>query len=730
MMKNKINHILVFLFVCSICLGQQNSQTKDIDPKNWRISFAGSSVTWGDGYLQSGLVKEAILNIQRNKSTTVEPDMVEVKGDKSYLDGVNDRKYFGGKALKITGTNSSIKFSITGDEITLIQGIERDNSCASEIEVYIDGVLHDTMNNWNNSPIGTDRLEFAGDGTTKQFDLGKAFTFGHQIRLNDKSLKGDHNKGGYGGGAIPNDLDYLVIRKYGTDKNGDPEVHHWISLKNAPAKGDKVEITFSYGEEITYEKTTIGKSNKGELESPFGDGDVSFDITRPTRVSSGLDFRETDDRAIKTYRFANSKKREVELKIKGNHKGAKGIPYFIFNFATNRFFHFQNAGIGGWKLTFFNNPKEFHRGYKKIAAFSPDILYFETTPNDDWGVKGYKLYAEYPNFSLQELQSIRTLPIKSIQYNAGSDTYNFQKWVGKIDKITPSTVTFLTDSQHKIDTPHQKGDYVFVGGYYSNNKEYVVRKVEKYDKTTHQIFFDSPITPDELIYKDISMLQGMEIRVRSFAVFEKEFREFIGHIRKLKPEINITTMVNPLPIIGARELWGYWELMNDIAKETAVENLEIKPFYDYQYSQNRDKEVFLDASTLKVNPLTGYMEAKINGLDGKNRQNYEVIVNGKDVYGSDAVVRNPYAYGVDTDLKKEKLNMDYRKEGVRAKQKINQKMELVFLKNPPKSGKIHIRFSTKNWSGDGCHVRTGDEGSKIYGAIYYDYFSKFISNLK
>src|SRR5690606_11648515 len=121
----------------------------------------------------------AILNIQRNKSTTVEPDIVEEKVNKSYLDGVRDRKYLGGKDLKITSTNSSIKFSITGDEITLIQGIERDNSCASEIEVYIDGVLHETMNNWNNSPIGTDRLEFAGDGTTKQFDLGRAFTFGH-----------------------------------------------------------------------------------------------------------------------------------------------------------------------------------------------------------------------------------------------------------------------------------------------------------------------------------------------------------------------------------------------------------------------------------------------------------------------------------------------------------------------------------------------------------------------
>ncbi|MFD1632126.1 hypothetical protein [Pseudopedobacter beijingensis] len=705
-------------------MGQHNLDHIRTASKNWRISFAGSSVTWGGGFLQSGLVKEAILNIQRNQSITVEPDMVKVLGNSSYLSGPDNQKYFDGKALKITGINSSIKFSITGDEITLVQGIERDNHAASEIEVYIDGNLYDTINNWNTSPIGIDKLEFKGDGVKKQFDLGRAFTFRHQLLLNEKILKGDHNQGGYGGGEIPKDLDYLVIRKYGKDKHGDPEVHHWISFKTAPAKGDKVLVAFSYGEEISYEKTTIGKSDKGELESPFGDGDVSFDITKPTRVSSGLDFRETDDRAMKTYRFETIQKRDVELKIKGNYKESKGIPYFIFNLATNRIFYFQNAGIGGWKLAFFNNPNEFYRGYKKIASFSPDILYIETTPNDDWSVKGYKLYTEYPDLSLTELQSIRTLPIKSITYNKESDTYNFQKWVGRIDKITAQSVTYLADKQHQTDALPRRGDYVFLGGYYSNNKEYVVRKVDRYDDTKYQIFFDKPITAQELIYKDIETLKGMEIRVRSLSVFEEEFREFIAHMRKAKPELKIASMVNPLPIIGARELWGYWDLMNDISKDIKVDNLGIQTFYDYQYSQSRDKEVVVDANALKINPLTGYMEASIDRFDGKNRQNYEVIVNGKNVYGLDAVVRNPYAYGVDTGLKKEQLNMDYRREGVRANQGINQKMELVFLKNAPKSGKIHIRFSTKNWSGDGCHVRTGDDGSKLYGEVYYDYFNK------
>src|SRR5690606_18035952 len=177
-MNKRFHVILLFILVPFVCFTQQKPDVSHVASKNWRISFAGSSVTWGGGFLQSGLVREAILNIQRKKSTTIEPKMVKVEGRKSYLNGPNDQKYFGGEALKITGVNSSIKFSIAGDEITIVQGIERDNNSASEIELYIDGKLYDTFNNWNATPIGTDKKEFNGDGVNKQFDLGRAFTFG------------------------------------------------------------------------------------------------------------------------------------------------------------------------------------------------------------------------------------------------------------------------------------------------------------------------------------------------------------------------------------------------------------------------------------------------------------------------------------------------------------------------------------------------------------------------
>src|SRR5690606_16275113 len=138
----------------------------------------------------------------------------------------------------------------------------------------------------------------------------------------------------------------------------------------------------------------------------------------------------------------------------------------------------------------------------------------------------------------------------------------------------------------------------------------------------------------ELVYQDIAILKGMEIRVRSFSVFEQEFRQFVDHIRTLRPAVKIASIVNPLPIVGARELWGYWDLMNDLSKEIDFENLKIQPFYDYEFSQARDREVVIDARALRINPLTGYTEGIIEGFDRRNIQNCEIIVDGKNVYGS------------------------------------------------------------------------------------------------
>src|SRR5690606_2328961 len=114
-----------------------------IPNENERYSFTGSSVTWGDGYLQSGYVKEFIQWKQSRVARAIVPSQ--------FSEGtvLVNRKYFLGEALKLEGVGTEIEFSITGNEVTVVQAIERTNAAASEIEIYIDGVLHDTFNNFN-----------------------------------------------------------------------------------------------------------------------------------------------------------------------------------------------------------------------------------------------------------------------------------------------------------------------------------------------------------------------------------------------------------------------------------------------------------------------------------------------------------------------------------------------------------------------------------------------------
>lgn len=696
---------------------------------NLRTSFVGSSVTWGDGFLQSGLVKETILNMQKRKSNVIlcnDSSIVPINaGSQTLLNSVNDRKFFNGNALKITGTNAEISFTLEGDEVSIIQGIERSNLNASEIEIYVNGVLYDTFNNWNTSAIGSTTKNFTGNGIDTKFDLGRAFTFGHTVTVNGVTKVGTLYQGGYGG-AIPTSDDFMIIRKYGTDVYGNPEVHHWIYFKVAPVNGSAIVSNFNYGEELSYEKTTIGKTNAGILESAYGDGDVSFDLSNPASLSSGLDYRETDKRVIKTYRFASKATRVIKLKIKGNYNGASGTPYFIFNFATNRLFHFQNAGIGGWQLNTFNDVTEFNRSYKKVSEFEPDNILIETTPNDDWYVKGHKLSTVYNGLTLAQLQGFRTLPAKSITYNSGSNTYDFNKWVGKIQAIDERSVTVLVDATHVVDSLPIVGDYVFIGQYFSNNKEYVTRRISAYDNTTKKISFDKPINKSDFIYDDLQNLVGLEVRVRDYSLFDTKLRLSITNLRNAHPSAKIGVVGNPLPAIQVRELWGYWEVIGKVADEMSAENLRVSSFYNYQYSQAKNSSVVtIDATTLVTDAFTGFKEIDLSTLTaGSNYINFEVLVNGIDVYGKDAFIHNGLAMGVDTAKTGIALNMTSTANNTSGNQVANKKPRLVFIKNAPTSGNILIKYSNNKWSGDSCHVYNDEDGSKLYGELYYDFLNK------
>ena len=670
------------------------SSTNDISNENERISFVGSSVTWGDGYLQSGFVKKIIEKYQRSAEVFTPTTGVQL----------TNRKYFGGVARKFT-LNDEISFDSTGNELTIVQSIERINTNASEIELYVDGTLYDTFNNFNNSDIGTTTKNFSGNGIALMFDLGKAFTYGHTVMVNGVSKSVTHCITQSAGFTIPSGNDCAIIRKIGTREDGTVNVTHWLWFKTAPANGDSISVSFNYGEEINYEKSTIGKDAVGNNECPYGDGSVSFDTTNPSTMSSGLDFRQTDSRAFKTWRFKDTKKRTFKLKVKGLFGDATGTPYFIFNFATNRIFHFQNAGIGGWKVSLLNQlySADRTRNWQGIAKFNPNKIVLESTPNDDWESMDYRISTS-KTVTLSELQSIKNMPLKSIVYNSGANNYTIERYKGLITAITETSVTFSGTSESTIIA----GDLIQIGQYFSNNHDSVERVVSSVSGNT--VYFLNPINKNEIIYPNISDFVGKEICIRSLASFKTILSTLIDNIQTTTPSVDIFLLENPMPSVLARELWGYWYVMDSLEKEKRnVFSINYDSLRTWQKSQQMTK-VTVDLSTASNDTVLG-KNVKTFGTAGQNLIYTDVLQNGKSVYGK-IVVENGLAYTVDSTLSGAALNKTSA-ESKSTRQKNNLKPPRVIQLDNSITGSVDVVYPAVVWSADSTHLNNGI-GEEIY----------------
>jgi len=681
------------------------SESGELPNENERISFTGSSVTWGDGYLQSGYVGEYI----KWKQSKLAQAILATELEGGIL--VANRQYFLGQARKITGVGQEFEFKIKGNEVSIIQGIERSNANASEIELYIDGNLHDTFNNFNPTPIGAFTKNFTGDGTIVMFDLGNAFTYGHTVTVGGASNIVTLNTTQNTGFTIPTGSDCAIIRRLGVDENGNSAVTHWLWFKVAPTNGQAIIVNGTRGKALFYEETTIGQDVSGNNESPYGDGDTSFDPLAPSSVATGLDFRQTDDRVVNTYRFLDNKERTVRLRIKGNYGAASGTPYFIFNFATNRYFHFQNAGIGGWDLWDLDKTisQDALRGWQRVIEFNPDKLVVETTPNDDWIVKGHKVYSS-ATLSLAELRATKNLPLRSIDYNSGNDDYTMTRWRGFITAITEDSVTF----SGTVDTPIVVGDVVMIGQYWGNNKDYIERIVAGVSGST--ISFNKPITKGEIIYSSLQDFVGKEIGVRSLGTFKTKLEGLIDKIRSVtdKP---IYLLENPMPNVLGRELWGYPIVMDMVANSKVnVHSVDYSSLRRWQESQAKE------TTTLNVTSavLDHYLNKRVLefGTNGQNLLAVDVLLNGASIYGKRAVVQNGWAYTVNqsaTGLTLNKLASGTTNSG----QVYNGRApRLVILDDALTSGIITVKWAGSLWSNDSCHMNAN--GSKLYADFLRD----------
>lgn len=678
-----------------------------------RISLTGSSITWGSGYMgEESFVGEVESRIRTLKARTVHGKDMTLSGTNSV---VNNKLYYGGQVLKLSGVNAYAQTSIYGDEFSISIGRERKNAGAAVIELYVDGVLFDTFSTYNKLPSGSTSANFTGDGTTKLFDLGKAFTYNHATTVGGVAKTGSLNVQGYGG-AVPGGQDYMVVKQYAT-VGGIPEVHHYLDFAAAPANGAAIVCSFDYGETVNYAKTTIGNTGQGintALESAYGLGSVSFDPANPSSISSGMDFRQTDKRSVLTWRFSTATTRTFKLSIKAlDTRATAGTPELYLNFATNRMFYFQNAGIGGWTADLLATDTGL-RTVKEIKEFNPDIVLLESGTNDDWNAGNiWTAYVTKTGLSEAAVKALgSSLHLQTITFD--NPTYTVQ------DSRVP--VTAITSTSATLDGTNATfnlaaGDVIILGDYKGDTRRTAARVVSGWNSGTRVVTWNRPVSVNDLIQiSALSDLVGTTAQVRRLNTWATAVTTALDSLETDLPGVVLGIVDMGPPNFDARRLIGYPEKSQALIGARSKPCLKAKTYKaveTWQYGQKKDVQLYLNnANSTTSTGAASYILYKSGGAAPTERiRNISVTVDGIERNNDGTCfVAGGYAYnwGAVSPLT---INNDAE---------ILAAYTLTFSSNVPAAGAVIIvKFSSVLWSGDLTHPTVAD-GNKVFGETIFE----------
>lgn len=669
-----------------------------------RVSVAGSSITWGSGWLGYDSYVGYIDKYLRNNLATTITDFQTAQNSSI----INNNLFYGGKCTEISGANSEVTFSLYGDELSLCLAKTRDNVGASEVELYIDDVLYDTFVTNNKNSVSTQSKSFTGNGTAQKFDLGSAFTFNHAVTLDGTVLNVIMNTQGYGA-TMASGVDGLIIRSI-IFTNGVPAVHHVLWLATPPADGASISVSFQAGNAVYYTKSTVGQLDlalDSTNESTYGDGATSFDPDNPANISSGLDFRESDEESVVSWKFTDLKHRTFKLKVKGLSSVGTGTPMLYLNFATNRMHHIQNAGIGGWTASKLLTNTALDN-MESIYKFKPDIFMLESCTNDDWSTNEYKAYKSISGISEATLRDDDSAYFYSaITYN-GTD-YDVEDIRLTITAITRKSLTYdATNVTNNVAV----GDVVVIGNFKGDNRRLATRVVSAYDTATNTIRWKEPLLDSDIIYIDtINDLVGDIFYIKGASQWVSTLNTIIDDVDSNMPLCEVVLGTSGIPNIRHRRLEGYKDLALGIVKSRDV---WFNDFYaetlEWQYSQKRDTALFLSSSaSVTSDGSSEYILYLSNGakLADMLARNFSVKVNGVERINRDCYITGGFKSGWAASTSPLSLSNN---------EHVYQDYKLVFTNNVPASGEtIEILYSSDKWANDDTH--TNVLGDVLFGRV-------------
>ena len=695
-----------------------------IPPIRKNIICSGSSITWGtnaiSGVFDSSMVKYIDKYLKNIYSKTILCDNENVSYS-STPTIINNNLMYNQKGAMIEGVGGKIEFDLYGDEIAICQMKRRSNHYGI-MKVTADGNQIGIFDNKN--PIITNVEEVFTGASITNIKLSHPCTFNHRIYINGDTDPIDDvviNDNTSSSATIPEDCNAWVIRSL-KEGDGSSPIHAIRFNRSRLGTITSVRVVYDYGKIIAHERSTIGQLTDDEYanEIYWGEGGTSYDPARPspaTGVASGIEFRTIDERAFFIYRFTTAKTRHYKIEIIGGEN-----PYFIFNFATNRYHNLMNAGIGGWQLSdllYYSGGLNNYRLF--FNYFIPDIIFEEAMTNDDWEDWGAirRISRSIGEVTLTELQKMHQLEVNSILYNSSTDKYNVELCTGIIDSITPTSLI----SSDIINTNTQVGDIIRIGNYHGDMQQITCRRITEVNLSTGEVKWLKPITPYSVSMIDnIQDLVGAEINIRNLDQYKANYVELINKVHGISPSTKLVVVHNGLPNLWTRQLWGYDIIHEELSKEHS--NVEFvnaqQHILDAMNQTISGKRHELVTSTGEDTYSLSFAGTQYRGWQG-----FKVLVDGIDVYGKDAYVEMAMSYRLKNTYSGASVNKTSPYDRTKCDIVTNNvsNFTLHFIKNvPPVGATIEVQFADELWSGDFCHV--AELGAQLYAESYKEMIDK------
>ncbi len=611
--------------------------------KPLNIICAGSSITWTDGLI-SGFVGGLDRAI-RQRGDHILPHRLQSCGGSEF----RHFKLFDKAGLMLSGVGSSLEFDFSGDTLFLCQLIRRTTGYA-EIEVTADGAVVDRFDN-RNPTLGQAVKTFAADGAETKFPLDRPFTYAHKVYVDGHLKQGQISCHDYDGMTFSGN-DYLVMRSL----NEAGQVEHILCFPVPPPANSRIEVEFSYGESIGYTACTVGENEQGDMESIYG-----YAGPKP---NYGLDFRYTNPAAFRRIALPKAGAQRIRMEITGGEQ-----PYFVFNFAAGRMINIVNAGIGGWKLNFFQEDGRGRTIDRALSLFAPDVMFLEYSANDDWHYFQRKTQSDPVAMDDAQITKLPLLELYEVK------DHHVRYCAAPILELTPTSLRCAAMRAVEV------GDIARIGG--------EIREI-------------SGVESDRIHWLEpLAETTASEVTIRSLKEYKNRFRRLITRIRGEFPQVTLF-LTAPAPAnYGRRQLWGYDIALRQLAAEFPdCRVIEMKKYFaSFQPDDWTEYEFVTDGRREYELPWSGY--SQYFSLVPE----YAFTVQCTDQFE----LTGYHEFSLD-----EPADIDPRMQFWKMNEP--QPMRLIFTSPPPAGVQFRIRCSTQGWSHDYCHPNPA--GCRIYVDAY------------